>query len=584
MKKRYLFLTLVSILTSCQNFPSSENINTKNSSNESTSEKVSSTSEIIIPDGYYQICDSVYVNHKPGIYRDEISVEFLITDSNLQVYYTDTFDKPEIHDFYLYKRPFVVDSYESDYKDDYPLTISVDGILKGDTEGKCVSNKYNENIQRKENYYLLPLQTVINFLVYDKTNEQELLNRTLTYIIDKEERFTSIPIVSLSMPVKDWFGDNGFYNKIREDIKKRVHFEYYDPVYDEYFYRNSQVKLGGNWSLGYPQRTLNLNFNKDENGNKNEPVAEHIFGERNRRDGNGRLTDITRIRLHNGGNCFEEYTGFNDALLQTLMDDSYACTTGYRPCIAYLNGEYWGIYAIREHYKDAYIENNYGIKKKNMVFYEYKGQYLNEDGDEIIGNQLISELDSYVNNNDFSKNEVYEKFINEYIDEDSFIDVFLANAYSCNWDFVGNANNLKLWRSIDVDESNPYADGKWRFCLHDTDFAFREDVNYLDKNHQHSYSKYNIFKALMKNKTFKDKFYSRAEYLINNNFSEENSKKVFKSMLDEVKDYKLESSYRWGQDKSYNEYWQSQIDYVNNYFKTKSKSFLSLLKETMKQY
>lgn len=595
MKKRLLLVVSILLLSSCTSILPSSNggeINTTNSTNEITTSEEQTTNEnttsidegVVIPDGYYELCEGVYVNYRPGVYSDSLDIEFLITNDDYEVYYVLDNRKPPIHDYYLYSRPINIDCYESNDPADYPLTRAVDGILANDYEGKCVSNDYNVNIQTNGEYYLLPKQKVITMCVYNTETEEEVLNRSLSYIIDKENRFDEIPVVSLSMPYTEWFGQNGFYNKIREEIEKRVNLEYYDPIYDEYFYRNSQIKLGGNWSLGYPQRTLNLNFNKDENGKKNKPVTEHVFGERMRRDGEGRLTGLTRFRLHNGGNCFEEATGFNDALLQTLMNDSGACTTGYRPCITYLNGEYWGIYAIREHYKDVYVANNYGIDKDNVVMFEYKGDFLHEDGDEEVGQELLNQMVNYVASNNFADDKAYETFINEYIDEQSLIDVFIANAYACNWDFVGNYNNLKLWRSVTKNSDNPYEDGKWRFCLHDTDFAFREDVNYLDVNHQHSYAKFPMFYNLMQNETFKQKFYDRAEYLVKNNLSEQYSSNVFTEMIDNVFNYKLESAYRWGKKESYYNYWNDQINYVYNYFKNKSSTFLTLLENTMRQY
>ena len=114
------------------------------------------------------------------------------------------------------------------------------------------------------------------FTMSDKETNEDVFNRSLTYIIDDEEY--TIPVVSLTMPYEDWFDENtGMYNRIREDIEKRVYLEYFDFANEEFFSLNSKIKLGGNWSLGYPMRTLNLNFNKDEHGNKNTPVKRFLY-------------------------------------------------------------------------------------------------------------------------------------------------------------------------------------------------------------------------------------------------------------------------------------------------------------------
>lgn len=40
----------------------------------------------------------------------------------------------------------------------------------------------------------------------------------------------------------------------------------------------------------------------------------------------------------------------------------------------------------------------------------------------------IAKLNEFVDNNDFTDEEVYNKFVSEYIDEDSFIDVMIAHS------------------------------------------------------------------------------------------------------------------------------------------------------------
>ena len=79
---------------------------------------------------------------------------------------------------------------------------------------------------------------------------------------------------------------------------------------------NTQVKVGGGWSRGRPQRTLHLNFNKDEYGNKQTPVKHTIFGDRKKRGSGQTLDEFTRFRLWNGGSTYESYMRFNDAFLQ----------------------------------------------------------------------------------------------------------------------------------------------------------------------------------------------------------------------------------------------------------------------------
>lgn len=533
--------------------------------------------------GFYELCEGLYVSHLPGIYDGPLSLEFQITRAGCTLFYTFDGDAENDEDMTPYTAPIPLSRIESDDPEDFPLTTSVDAILASDTEGRCISYTYINNIQNTGRYVLSPKQNVLTIRFRDAQADADLLCRSLTYIIDEDADSYQIPIVSLSMPYGSYFGEDGFYNRIREDIAKRVHLEYIDPVYDEYFYRNSQIKLGGNWSLGYPQRTLNLNFNKDETGSKNTPLSEHVFAERKRQDTSGRLTSLTRFRLHNGGNCFEDYTGFNDAVLQMLMTGTGVATTGYRPCIAYLNGEYWGVYSIREHYADVYFQQNYGVDKDDVILYELKGDLIFDDGDKKHAAECLDSLLAYLNN-DFTDDEVYQTFIETYIDVDSLIDLFVAESYAGNWDFVGNFNNLKLWRTATVDPSNPYSDGRWRFALHDADFAFTDYGNYLDRNSPYAYTNFPLFGKLMQNRQFRDRFYLRAEALLSSNLSALNATRVLNAMVDEIMPYKMASAKRWGQTDEFFTTWMNNVNGTFAYFKYRSENYLFDLNKTLDSY
>ena len=521
-------------------------------------------------EGYYEILDGLYVNHLPGVYKEDISLEFKFEDKKSRLFYSLDYSTPNT----MFLKNIKVNFSTDKFINNYPLTSSVDAILAHDTLGKCVSNMYINNVQNPQKYSLSDKQFVLTIRYVDFEGNES--TRTLTYL----NADFDIPVISLSMPYDNWFGEeNGFYNKIREEISHRVHMEYFDSEYDEYFYVNSKIKLGGNWSLGYPQRTLNLNFNKDENGNKNEKVKAHIFGERmTLGDLSQPLTDLTRFRLHNGGNCFEERTGFSDAILQNLMYGTNVSTTAYRPCVAYLNGEFWGLYSIREHYSDTYFEDNYGVDKDNVALYELKGSIIFDDGNDTGSDEFFADLKKFLKN-DFSKDNIYYTFIDNYVDVDSLIDCFIAHSYAGNWDFVGNYNNLKMWRTVEEDPSNPYADGKLRFCLHDVDFAFMDNANFLSPQHANSYMKFDIFAKLMENVNFKIRFYERAAELIETNLSYENVEEVVYSMVDDVMYYRLAAFKRWGNTTSYST-WRGENEKVLQFVKDRNKNYLSMVKNT----
>ena len=178
-------------------------------------------------EGFEKLNDYLYVSHLPGQYSGKIELKVKPVDSNHEVYYSIDSSLPNIDDSTKFDEALELEKIVTNDILDYPLTTSVDSILAHDTEGKCVSDIYNNNIQRPGKYPMFTKQNVITVRVVDKTTKETVHNRSLTYIIDDKDY--TIPVVSLNMPYENWFGEEeGMYNKIREEVEHRVYLEYFD--------------------------------------------------------------------------------------------------------------------------------------------------------------------------------------------------------------------------------------------------------------------------------------------------------------------------------------------------------------------
>lgn len=83
-------------------------------------------------------------------------------------------------------------------------------------------------------------------------------------------------------------------------------------------------------------------------------------------DNSGPVTSYKSFVLRNGGND-NGFSKMRDPVLQSLVADRAFDTQASAPCVVFVDGEYWGLYAITEDYSDKYIETNYGIDNKNVV-------------------------------------------------------------------------------------------------------------------------------------------------------------------------------------------------------------------------
>lgn len=418
------------------------------------------------------------LSHKSGVYSESFDLTVTPDVSSHTVYYTLDGSIPTTASAQL-KSAIRID--DPSYTRSYPLTDAV----------RMPWGSYGTYFYAKNNGC-----TVVRLLEMDASGK-EVARKTATYFVRSNGKAAfPLPVVSLTMP-KETF--ESFYNDIDNESKERAELEYFDFTSGEHFALNTQIKVGGNWTKGYPYRTMNLNFNKDEKGDKNAPVTVDLFQGRAARDGS-ELTDFKRFRLHSGGNA-QVTSWFADAFAQRVAaevgtssgEKLHAATTGYRPCEVYIDGEYWGLYAIREHYSDVYFEQNYGVDKDEVILLDrahnikagdpayadakvYNTTFafeLAEDSDDKHGMQIATDFFNYLMNglydNRFASPAGYRE-LSEKVDLVGLADLVLLNFYVGNWDFMNN--NLKMWRTENTDDKNPYADGKWRFCIHDLDFAF----------------------------------------------------------------------------------------------------------------
>jgi len=457
----------------------------------------------------------------------------------------------------------------------------------------------------------------LRFIEVDSSGEV-VAERTATYVVTDENYYSTLsthPVVFLTAEESDWIGNSGIYSNPWDDsLSIRAEMEYYDYSTGERYFVNTKVSIGGKWTRGYPQHTLKLNFKKDENGKDNPTSTVMFFGDRQKRDGSGTLEGVMRLRLHNGGNAWTT-AFFSDAFVQTAAQNLNVSTTAYRPCSVFLNGEYWGTYALREQYSQDYFAQNYGLEKKNIIYADrYGGNpssvevngttyktygFLLDCEDEDFGYTALNELFKFIQNNDLSVDENYARYA-EMVDVDSFLDCVLVHGYVCNWDFFNN--NLRMWRVAETDPDNPYADGKWRFCLHDTDFSFNETYtadsglserdrrrgkNYFDfyaGNADMMYSNYGVLSydnhslisEPLKSDTFKESMVLRAK-AVAEAFTYSTASALLNEMQEEVSSLWALNLLRWNADVTSKRAWQDSVSTISkNLIKRKSYFFNEL--------
>ena len=221
--------------------------------------------------------------------------------------------------------------------------------------------------------------------------------------------------------------------------------------------------------------------------------------------------DYKRFGLRNGGDD-SQYTKFKDVMLQDLAKGGKYTVLRNRPAVVFLNGEYWGPYALCEITTANMMKDRYGVDEKNLIV--FKEAELDVGKKEDI--RLYEEMKAF-KDKDLTDPDIYRQFC-DVVDVQSMADYFALQVYIGNADCEPDHNHI-IWRTRD----KFYNEGRWQYILHDLDYsAGHYDERSTSANTDHFAmirKKFPLFAAALKNKNFYDMFLSSLKKIGSQNFS-----------------------------------------------------------------
>lgn len=223
----------------------------------------------------------------------------------------------------------------------------------------------------------------------------------------------------------------------------------------------------GNDSWAYDQRGFDF-IMKDEFG-YNADVEHQIFPEKTR-------DNFQRLILKPAANDnypFENGAHIRDAFVHTLSirADLKLDERTWRPCILYLNGEYWGVYELREKVDDHDFTDYYSDQGKYFLqFLKTWGATWSEYG----GAQAQTDWNNIRNFIQTNNTSIPANFthIDTTLNWKSLCDYFVLNSYVVSQDWLNW--NTAWWRGLDPNGDKK----KWRYTLWDMDATFGHYINY----------------------------------------------------------------------------------------------------------
>ncbi len=312
------------------------------------------------------------------------------------------------------------------------------------------------------------------------------------------------------------------YNRRGEEWERPAHFALYETDGTRSVSQDIGVRIHGGWSRAFPHKSLRL-YSRSDYG---ESRFRYRFFE------GLELDNFNRLILRGSGQD-QTATMFRDVYIQESVRHMNFDIQHFRPVIAFLNGEYWGIYNIRQRYDRFYFETHYGVGEDQLDLLTNSA----ENPKHGSGADFIAMRD-FIREEDLSDDALYAQVARQ-MDIENFIDYYIANIFADNTDWPHN--NIDYWRKnhgeYRPDAPIPEHDGRWRWVLVDTDFGFgwrsapqNATMSRVTGFGREPWSN-TLFDGLLENRGFRDAFLNRFADMLNTTFLPER----MTSMLDSLK-------------------------------------------------
>ncbi len=239
--------------------------------------------------------------------------------------------------------------------------------------------------------------------------------------------------------------------------ERPAHIAYFDVSHSVAFTQDIGLKISGECSRKYEQKSFLL---KADGKYGKEKIKYQLFPDK-------QAKKYKKIKLRNAGQDVSK-AHLRDVLAHMIIKGQMHINyEAYQPVVLFLNGNYWGIYNMREKMGAEFIKSNYGLSKKKIDMIE---DDLNV---EAGSSEEYETLIEYIEGHSLQQEDAY-RYVASKIDIENYIDYMITNLYVANSDWPGT--NLVYWK-----EKKEGA--KWQWLLHDMDFGFANypeisDVDY----------------------------------------------------------------------------------------------------------
>jgi len=382
---------------------------------------------------------------------------------------------------------------------------------------------------------------------------------TKTYFIDFE---TTLPVVSLATaPENLWDDETGIYvigtNGItgycsteprnwNQPWERPMNLQLFEADGSPAFQIDGGIQIGGGCTRKYPQKSLAV-YTRSEYGASS--IEYPVFTDKP-------ILSYNNLMLRNSGQDWYRAI-MRDGYLQTLIKDRTAIDRiAYKPAILFLNGEYWGLQAIREKHNEHYLTSNYGIDPDRVDILTGNATVANGSADHYTA------MIDYIETHPLAVDEHYA-WVTTQMDINEYLDYVISEIYFANVDWP--ANNIKYWREQGTGH-------KWRWIMFDTDLAFgahgsgQYDSNTLAMVTSEVQTYYAnppwstfLLRKLLENEQFRNEFIQRCASHMNTTYTPSRVVPILDSLKAILAPEIPRHTEKWEESASFNSGWANNV-------------------------
>lgn len=314
-----------------------------------------------------------------------------------------------------------------------------------------------------------------------------------------------------------------------KDWERPVHFEYIDENGQAQLEFNAGIKVFGQYSRASDQKSFSINL-RDKYGPKE--FCYPLFGE------DSPTNVFSELVLRNSGQDNVNARMRDAFVAQSIAGQMDIDYMQYQPVVVYLNGEYYGLYDLRDKICEAYVANRTGADEDQIDMIKGNNIVMSGSTDEYRA------LLNYVKTHDLSNAENYA-YVASRVDIEEWINYWITITFFGNTD----TGNIKFYR-----ERKEGA--KWRWVVFDQDWALwsgetgtwnmvEEFINPNGHGVGHMFSS-DLARALMKNSAVRDQFIQTYGKYLKTTFSPDRLLSLFDQMVAEIETEMPYHIEKWG--------------------------------------